>query len=185
MGLGKIFFIAAKMLTEGHGREIRNNYFADFYDMVNTGQLLFINDFIDCYEEKMMRFDFTDLIVKITQLLDEKGESARYHIAASFYEAYAQLIVRVIAEYKKKYSCEQIHVCGGISNNARLLGLLKEQGLSVLEPEEPYKYDNAVMIAYTAYLEKNGSCALKVKKSVYKLSLLKKLQYLCMLKFCR
>jgi len=165
-GLGKIFYFAAKILTDGLEREILNNFFDDFYAMVERGVPIYENDFFKCFSDAMLHLDFS-ILIKRTEGLLQKNSDERDNIAASFYEAYAKLVVRVIMNYQDKYKCKQIHVCGGISNNKRIFSLLCEKANSVLVPLESYKYDNAAMIAYTAYLEKTNRAYVAIKPSVY------------------
>ncbi|GIV76241.1 tRNA (adenosine(37)-N6)-threonylcarbamoyltransferase complex transferase subunit TsaD [Litorilinea aerophila] len=114
-------------------------------------------------EEHRFNFSFSGLktaVLNLTRQLEAEGVNPQdpetaAHIAASFQEVVAEVLVSKTLDAALTYGARQVCICGGVSANARLRTLAQERcaqaGLPLYIPPLALCTDNATMIGAAAY----------------------------------
>ena len=165
--LGKVYYLAVRMILAENNPSIAVNDFSVFDSLVDQGTAVYLNEFVEGVCLDFLDFNFYPLLAIMDNILKKNSQSDLANVAKSFYQAYGLLFVSQITKVLLSYPAKQIHICGGISHNNFIMELLGEKTkIPLLAPQNGFGFDNAAMIAYTAYLKISKNVGFEMKPEI-------------------
>ncbi|MGL4617192.1 MAG: tRNA (adenosine(37)-N6)-threonylcarbamoyltransferase complex transferase subunit TsaD [Mycoplasmoidaceae bacterium] len=101
------------------------------------------------------KFSFSGIKSKIKRIIDNSNSINEIEIASNFQHWAISYLLSKIEYYSKELNINTVCIGGGVSANKYFREKVKTSSIAYLFPEKKYSCDNAAMIGFLSFLQKN------------------------------